>query len=205
MPVVKKLRYYAELVKFEHTIFALPFALASLVILYESLPSPLKTLWIVVALVSARTAGMSLNRLIDLPFDSKNPRTKDWVHVSGRVSKRGILLLIAISSFLFVLSTYFINLYAILLSPVVLFLLWLYPYSKRFTYFPHLFLGTVYFLIPLGVDVALNESISSVALLLGTAMAFWVAGFDVLYSLQDYEFDRSIGLKSIPTKFGVVK
>ncbi len=202
---MQRIKNYAELVKFEHTIFALPFALASLVLLYETFPTFWKVLWILIALISARTAGMALNRLIDLPFDRENPRTKDWVHVSGRVSRVDILLLIALSSFIFILSTYFINLYALLLSPVVLFLLWLYPYSKRFTYFPHLFLGTVYFLIPLGVDVALNERISFVALFLGTAMAFWVAGFDVLYSLQDYEFDRSMGLKSIPTRFGVGK
>lgn len=203
MTIKDKLKSYAQLVKFEHTIFALPFALASLLILYKSLPSPQKVFWIVVALVSARTAGMALNRLIDLPIDQKNPRTKNWVHASGKVKKHEIIALIIISSAIFIISTAFINLYAFLLSPVVLFLLWLYPYSKRFTHFPHLVLGAVYFLIPLGVDIALNERVSFLSILLGMAMAFWVAGFDVLYSLQDYEFDKRHGIGSLAVKLGI--
>ncbi len=200
-----KIKDYAELVKFEHTIFALPFALASVVILYETFPGFWTLLWIVVALISARTAGMALNRYIDLPIDALNPRTRNWVHVSGKVSLDEIKKLILSSSLLFFVSTLFINLYAFLLSPVVLFLLWLYPYSKRFTNYPHLVLGSVYFLIPLGVDIALNSTISLNAILLGLAMAFWVAGFDILYALQDYEFDKSHGIGSIPVKYGIEK
>jgi 4-hydroxybenzoate polyprenyltransferase len=203
MSLKDKLIDYARLVKFEHTVFALPFALASVLILYESFPSWWKVFWIVFALVSARTAGMSLNRLIDLPIDEKNPRTKNWVHVSGRVKKHEIIILIIISCVLFILSTLFINFYAFLLSPVVIFLLWLYPYSKRFTNFPHLVLGVIYFLIPIGVDVALNEEVSLLSVLLGTAMAFWVAGFDILYSLQDYEFDKQHHIKSVAVRFGI--
>ncbi|WP_340690330.1 UbiA-like polyprenyltransferase [Hydrogenobacter thermophilus] len=205
MTIKDKLKSYAQLVKFEHTIFALPFALASLLILYKSLPSPQKVFWVVVALVSARTAGMALNRLIDLPIDQKNPRTKNWVHASGKVKKYDMLAIILVSSMIFLVSTAFINLYTFLLSPVVLFLLWLYPYSKRFTHFPHLVLGAVYFLIPLGVDIALNERVSLPAMLLGVGMAFWVAGFDVLYSLQDYEFDKKHGIKSLAVKLGIEK
>ncbi len=205
MTIKDKLKSYAQLVKFEHTIFALPFALASLLILYKSLPSPQKVFWVVVALVSARTAGMALNRLIDLPIDQKNPRTKNWVHASGKVKKHDMLAIILVSSMIFLVSTAFINLYTFLLSPVVLFLLWLYPYSKRFTNFPHLVLGAVYFLIPLGVDIALNERVSLPAMLLGVGMAFWVAGFDVLYSLQDYEFDKKHGIKSLAVKLGIEK
>jgi len=203
MNLKDKLINYADLVKFEHTIFALPFALASILILYKSFPSWWKIFWIVFALVSARTAGMALNRLIDLPIDEKNPRTKNWVHVSGKVKKHEIIIIIIISCLLFVVSTLFINLYAFLLSPVVIFLLWLYPYSKRFTNFPHLVLGLVYFLIPIGVDIALNERISLLSVLLGTAMAFWVAGFDILYSLQDYEFDKQYNIKSVAVRFGI--
>lgn len=200
-----KLKAYAELVKFEHTIFALPFTLVSVLILYEKTPSFWKVFWIVIALVTARTAGMALNRYIDLPIDVKNPRTSSWVHARGEVKPNEIKALIAISSALFVFSSLMINMKAFLLSPVVLFLLWLYPYSKRFTNFPHLVLGLVYFLIPVAVDVALNEHISLRALLLGVAMAFWVAGFDVLYALQDYEFDREYGIGSIPAKYGIEK
>jgi len=193
-----KLRDYAELVRFEHTIFALPFALASLLLLAEKIPSLGKVVWIVVALVSARTLGMALNRLIDEPYDRLNPRTRNWPLASGKVSPSEVRGLILFSGALFILSALMINKLAFLLSPVVLFLLWIYPYTKRFTHFPHLFLGAVYFLIPVAVDVALNASVSLNALLLGTAMASWVSGFDVLYALQDYEFDRRHGLKSVP-------
>jgi len=96
-----------------------------------------------------------------------------------------------------------INIYAFLLSPLVLFFLWLYPYAKRITYYPHLVLGAVYFLIPLAIDVSFNERISLNAIILGVAMAFWVAGFDILYALQDYEFDKTHGLKSTPVRFGI--
>jgi len=202
---MEKVKHYAELVKFEHTIFALPFALASVLLLGREFPSLWKLLWILVALVSARTLGMALNRLIDEPFDRLNPRTKNWPLVSGELSREDVKRLIILSGGLFVISTLFINFLAFLLSPVVILLLWLYPYSKRFTHFPHLFLGLVYFLIPVAVDVALNASVSLNALILGMAMASWVAGFDVLYSLQDYEFDREHNLKSIPVRFGIEK
>ncbi len=198
-----KLRDYAELVKFEHTVFALPFALASVLLLAERIPSLWKVGWIVAALVSARTLGMALNRLIDEPYDRLNPRTRNWPLVSGRVSPSEVRKLILISGALFLLSALMINRLAFLLSPLVILLLWIYPYTKRFTHFPHLFLGAVYLLIPVAVDVALNASVSLNALLLGVAMASWVSGFDVLYALQDYEFDRRHGLKSVPVRFGI--
>ena len=121
------MKKYLELTKFEHTIFALPFALASLTILYENMPSFWKLFWVILAFISARTAGMALNRLIDLPIDELNPRTKNWVHARGEVSKEEIKRLIILSSGLFLFSSLMINLYAFLLSPIVLFLLWLYP------------------------------------------------------------------------------
>ncbi len=200
-----KLKHYAELVKFEHTIFALPFALASVLILADRFPSIWKLIWIIIALVSARTLGMAFNRLIDEPYDRLNPRSRNWPLVSGVLSREDVKRLIFLSAGIFVLSTLMINFLAFLLSPVVILLLWLYPYSKRFTYFPHMVLGSVYFLIPVAVDVALNASITADALILGTAMASWVSGFDILYSLQDYEFDKKHGLKSIPVKFGIEK
>ncbi len=200
---MKKLRYYAELVKFEHTLFALPFALASVLLLGKELPSLWKLFWILIALVSARTLGMAFNRLIDEPFDRLNPRSRDWPLVSGKLSREEVKGLILLSAGVFLLSCVLINTLAFLLSPVVILLLWLYPYSKRFTHFPHLVLGLVYFLIPVAVDVALNAHVSLNAVILGAAMASWVAGFDILYSLQDYEFDKSMGLGSVPVKFGI--
>jgi len=200
-----KLKVYAELVKFEHTIFALPFALASVLLLYEKFPSLWQVFWIVVALVSARTAGMAFNRLIDEPYDRLNPRTKNWPLVRGEVSREEVKRLIVISLAVFVFASLMLNLLAVTLSPLVIFLLWFYPQAKRLTYYPHLVLGLIYFLIPVAVDVALNERVSLKAIALGVAMGSWVAGFDVLYALQDYEFDKSVGLKSIPVKFGIEK
>ena len=202
---MEKVRHYAELVKFEHTIFALPFALASLLLLADRPPSFWKVLWILIALVSARTLGMAFNRLIDEPYDRLNPRSQSWPLVSGKLTREDVKRLILLSAGIFFLSTLLINLLAFLLSPVVVFLLWLYPYSKRFTHFPHLVLGVVYLLIPVAVDVALNARVSLEALTLGVGMASWVAGFDILYALQDYEFDREHGLKSVPVRFGIEK
>ncbi|WP_448587189.1 UbiA-like polyprenyltransferase [Thermocrinis sp.] len=194
---------YAQLVKFEHTIFALPFLLASVVLLVESFPSLWKLFWIVLAFLSARTLGMALNRLIDLPIDRLNPRTKDWVHAKGEVSEKSIKKLVFLSGTFFLLSSAMINIYTLLLAPVAFALLLFYPYAKRITHYPHLVLGLVYLLIPIAVDVAINESVSKVSLILGLGMGFWVAGFDILYSLQDYQFDKSYGLKSIPVRFGI--
>ncbi len=198
-----KLRAYAELTKFEHTIFALPFLLAGVVLLVEDFPSLWRLFWVIVAFVSARTLGMSLNRLIDLPIDKLNPRTKGWVHVRGEISQGDIKKLILVSGGIFLFACLMINLLTFLLAPLVVFLLWFYPYAKRITYYPHLVLGMIYFLIPLAVDAAFNESISKTALLLGVGMAFWVAGFDVLYALQDYEFDKAHNLRSIPVRYGI--
>uniref|UniRef100_A0A832GMQ1 4-hydroxybenzoate polyprenyltransferase n=1 Tax=Caldimicrobium thiodismutans TaxID=1653476 RepID=A0A832GMQ1_9BACT len=199
----KRLGHYAELLKLEHTIFALPFGLASLIILVEELPSASKVILIVLALVFARLTGMAFNRLLDREFDAQNPRTALWPHAQGLVKDWEIKLLIGLFSGLFIVSCALLNKLALYLSPLVLLLLFLYPLAKRFTYYPHLFLGLIYFLIPIAIDIALNEAISLEAFLLGIAMAFWVAGFDVLYSLQDYEFDRKMGLKSIPVRFGI--
>ncbi|MFN4131702.1 MAG: UbiA-like polyprenyltransferase [Caldimicrobium sp.] len=199
----KKIKWYGELIKFEHTIFALPFALASVVILMKKLPTYREIFFILLALVSARTAGMCFNRWLDKAFDEKNPRTSSWPHVSGLVKDWEIKLIIVISLGLFFVACYFLNQTALLLSPMVVLLLFIYPLAKRITYYPHLVLGLVYFLIPIAVDVALNENISKEAILLGIAMAFWVAGFDILYSLQDYQFDLKMGLKSIPVRFGI--
>ncbi|WP_022855862.1 UbiA-like polyprenyltransferase [Thermodesulfobacterium thermophilum] len=203
--MLSKLKLYSDLLKFEHTVFALPFGLASVFLLYQEVPSWKKIIAILIAMISARTLGMALNRLVDKPFDEKNPRTKIWPHASGLVKDWEIKLLISISGLVFMISCYFINLLALALSPVVIFFLWFYPYAKRITYFPHLVLGVVYFLIPIAVDIALNERVSLIAFLLGLAMGSWVSGFDVLYSLQDYEFDKNVGLKSIPVRFGIAK
>ncbi len=199
----RKLKDYAELLKLEHTIFALPFGLASMVILMETPPHGEKVLYVILALIFARLAGMAFNRYLDKEFDILNPRTSSWPHARGVVKEWEMKLLILLFSGLFIFSCAKINKLTLLLSPVVLLLLFVYPLAKRFTFYPHLFLGVIYFLIPIAVDIAINEKVTVMSFLLGCAMAMWVSGFDILYSLQDYEFDKRMGLKSIPVRFGI--
>ncbi|MCS7198866.1 MAG: putative 4-hydroxybenzoate polyprenyltransferase [Caldimicrobium sp.] len=201
--MLRRFNLYSELLKLEHTIFALPFALASIIILMREIPPVKRIIFIVLALVMARLTGMAFNRLLDREFDAQNPRTRLWPHASGFVKTWEIKIILSITSLLFIISCAFINKLALLLSPFVIGLLFIYPLAKRFTYYPHFILGIVYFLIPVAVDIALNERIGLMAVLLGLGMAFWVAGFDILYSLQDYEFDLKMGLKSIPVRFGI--
>ncbi len=203
--MINKIKTYAELVKFEHTIFALPFALASVFILEKGLPPLDKLFWIIVAVVSGRTAGMAFNRFFDLPFDKLNPRSKNWASVRGAVKASEILLLAIVSSVLLVFSAYKLNKLAFYLSPIAIGLLVIYPLGKRFTDFVHLILGAVYFIIPVAVSVALEGKIDISMVSLGLAMAFWVSGFDIFYALQDIDFDKKVGLHSIPAKFGVKK
>ncbi len=200
---MKRLKYYSDLLKLEHTLFALPFGLASIILLFKEPPSGKRIFLILLALILARTSGMAFNRLLDKEFDTLNPRTQFWPHAQGLVKEKEIKIIIFLTSLGFVLTCALINKLAFLLSPAVILLLFLYPLGKRFIYYPHLILGLIYLLIPVGVDIALNATISLPALLLGGAMATWVAGFDILYSLQDYEFDLRIGLKSLAVRFGI--
>jgi 4-hydroxybenzoate polyprenyltransferase len=201
----KKLKYYAELVKIEHTIFAFPFAIASVFIVEKGLPPIDKLFWILVAVFAGRTAGMAFNRFFDLPFDKLNPRSKNWTSVSGLVKPFEILLLALLSSALLMFSAYMLNKLAFYLSPVAILLFIIYPLGKRFTNFVHLILGVIYFIIPVAVSIALKGVVETSAVFLGLAMAFWVSGFDIFYSLQDVEFDKKTGLHSIPSKFGIKK
>jgi len=201
--LIQKLKLYANLVKFEHTIFAIPFVLASVFILEKGLPDLEKVFWILVAAIAGRTAGMAFNRFFDLPFDRLNPRSKNWVSVTGAVKAGGILALAIVSSGILVFSAYQLNKLAFYLSPIAILLLIIYPLGKRFTNFVHLILGAVYFIIPVAVSVALKGTVEISMIFLGLGMAFWVAGFDIFYALQDVEFDRKVGVHSIPARFGI--
>ena len=200
---MQKVKALADTIKFEHTIFALPFALASLLLLVDHIPPLSKIVLIILALVLARTAGMAFNRWLDYEIDKKNPRTRNWAHIRGEIPLEWVKLLAVFSSAAFIVVSALINTLAFILSPVVVFLLWFYPLAKRITHFPHLVLGVVYFLIPVAVDIAVNGRVSLLAVVLGLAMATWVAGFDILYALQDYEFDKRHGVKSLPVKLGI--
>ena len=203
MVVVRKIKALGDVVKFSHTVFALPFALASVILLTDKVPPLSKVLYIILALVLARTAGMAFNRWLDYDIDIKNPRTRNWAHIRGEIPVEWVKLLAIFSSAGFILVSSLINMLTFILSPVVVFLLWFYPLAKRITHLPHFVLGVVYFLIPVAVDIALNGRVSLTAVLLGLGMATWVSGFDILYALQDYHFDKAHGIKSLPVKLGV--
>ncbi len=200
---LNKIRIYSELVKFEHTVFAIPFVLSAVFIVEKGIPEIYKLFWILIAAISGRTAGMSFNRFFDLPFDKLNPRSKNWASVRGVVKSGEILGLAVISSLILVYSASRLNKLALYLSPIAIILLLVYPLGKRFTNYVHLVLGAVYLIIPIAVSVALKGEILISTVFLGIAMAFWVAGFDIFYSLQDVEFDKKIGLHSIPVKYGI--
>ncbi len=205
MKILKKIKSYLELVKFEHSIFAVPFAISSIFTVEKGIPPLEKIFWILIALIAGRTAGMAFNRLIDLPFDKLNPRSKNWASVSGLVKPFEILFIAIFSSLVLIFAAYQLNKLAFYLSPVAIILFIIYPLGKRFTYLVHLILGLIYFIIPIAVEIALKETVSLSSIFLGLAMAFWVSGFDILYALQDIEFDKKVGLYSIPSKFGIRK
>jgi 4-hydroxybenzoate polyprenyltransferase len=207
--LVEKIRNYASLVRFSHTVFALPFAFASLVLAWPNHPITLRTvLWILVAMVGARTAAMGFNRLADRKFDALNPRTEAWELPKGTVKiwEAGLLTLVA--SLIFVFGAYQLNWTCFVLSPVALAVIFFYSLTKRFTWASHLFLGVALSLAPIGAWLAVTSSPTNlqelvIPLCLGFAVVFWLAGFDIIYSLQDREFDSAQGLHSIPVRFGV--
>ena len=208
--LVEKIRNYASLVRFSHTIFALPFAFASLILAWPNHPITLRTVfWIVIAMVGARTAAMGFNRLADRKFDALNPRTAGWELPKGTVKTWEAGFLTIVASLLFVFAAYQLNRTCFVLSPVALTVLFFYSLTKRFTWASHLFLGVALSLAPIGAWLAVTDSpLAAKELLipvcLGVAVVFWLAGFDIIYSLQDREFDRAHGLYSIPARFGVV-
>jgi 4-hydroxybenzoate polyprenyltransferase len=204
-----KIADYASLVRFSHTVFALPFAMASIALAWPRHPVTLHSLlWIVVAMVGARTAAMGFNRLADRKFDALNPRTSNWELPRGKIRVGEAILLTAVASAVFILAAYELNWLCFVLSPIALAIVFFYSLTKRFTWASHLFLGLALAIAPVGAWLAVARPPFEVAELqvpvyLGLAVVFWLAGFDIIYSLQDREFDRKVGLHSIPVRFGV--
>ena len=194
---------FLEMIKFSHTIFALPFALSGALLAAGGLPSARQLFWIVLAMAGARTAAMGLNRLIDADIDARNPRTAGRAIPAGLISKGFTLVFIMISLALLLLAAGQLNRLCLLLSPLAVFFLVLYSYCKRFTSLAHVVLGICLAAAPIGAWVAIRGGIEPPPLILGGAVLFWVAGFDILYALQDLEFDRAAGLHSIPVALGV--
>lgn len=204
-----KLKIVLEMIKFEHTIFALPFAYMGAVLgsleVRGGFPSWEEIIWITLAMVGARSAAMSLNRLIDWRIDAKNPRTKTRAIPAGLVSTTFVWGFVFVSFALLFYSAYQLNMLAVYLLPVAVFFLWFYSYTKRFTWTCHFFLGIATALGPLGGWVATTAQIDVLSLILFAAVALWIGGFDVIYACQDVEFDKNESLNSIPVRFGVKK
>lgn len=198
-----KIRTYFELVTFSHSVFALPFALLSMITAAKGIPEFKIILLILIAMISARTSAMAFNRLSDADIDKENPRTQNRHIPSGKISKSEVIILIIVSSSIFIISAYLLNWLCFILSPVALLIVLLYSYSKRFTNFSHLWLGLSLAIAPVGSWIAVKGEIGTPSLILGIAVIFWVAGFDIIYSVQDYNFDIKRGLHSLVIKLGI--
>ena len=185
--------------------FALPFALCGAMLAAGGVPSLRQLLWIVVAMVAARSAAMSFNRLADASIDALNPRTQARALPAGILTHGFVRTFVLFSAGVFLLATWELNRLAFLLSPLALAVLLVYSYTKRFTRWSHVVLGFALGIAPAAAWIAVRGSLDARILLLTAAVTFWVAGFDVLYACQDVEFDRSAGLHSIPRYFGVAK
>jgi 4-hydroxybenzoate polyprenyltransferase len=198
-----KIKIFLEMIKFSHTIFALPFALTGALLAAGGVPALPQILWIILAMVGARTAAMAMNRLIDAGIDARNPRTAGRAIPAGLVSEGLTTFFIFVSTALMFFSAYMLNPLCMKLAPIALLFLLLYSYCKRFTALAHVVLGICLAAAPIGAWVAIRGTIELPALILGAVVLFWVAGFDILYALQDLEFDRATGLHSIPVLLGV--
>ncbi|MFZ5590980.1 MAG: UbiA-like polyprenyltransferase [Bacillota bacterium] len=198
-----KLSIFLEMIKFEHTIFALPFAYTGALLVHQSLPAGRDLLWITLAMVGARTAAMSLNRIIDRHIDAKNPRTANRAIPAGLLRVGEVWVYVVLSFVLLLYAATQLSPLALRLFPVAVLVLTLYSYTKRFTWTCHLFLGLALGLAPLGAWIAIANRFDLAPILLAGGVMFWVAGFDIIYACDDYDFDRSYGIYSIPARFGI--
>jgi 4-hydroxybenzoate polyprenyltransferase len=198
-----RIKIFLEMIKFAHTIFALPFAFTGAFLAARGLPTLYQTLWIVAAMVGARTAAMGLNRIIDAEIDAKNPRTRNRAIPAGLIGKGTVFLFVFLGLLLMFYAAHRLNPLCLYLAPLILFFLVLYSYCKRFTALSHIVLGICIAFAPLGAWVAIQGKVGLPSVLLAAGVVFWLAGFDTLYALQDLEFDRSHGLHSIPVRLGV--
>ena len=191
------------MIKWEHSIFALPFALCGAMLAAGGFPSPHQLLWIIVAMVAARSAAMAFNRWADAAIDAANPRTSSRALPAGNLSAAFVVTFVVVSSAIFILAASQLNRLTLLLSPVALAVLLLYSYTKRVTRWSHLVLGFALGIAPAAAWIAVRGALDPRILLLTAAVTFWVGGFDVLYACQDFDFDCQAGLHSVPRYFGI--
>ena len=200
---LRRLQIFLDTIKFEHSIFALPFAVAAAFMVAEGWPDWVQFGWVLVAMVTLRTFAMAANRLVDAEIDRRNPRTADRALARGIIGKPEVIGYMVVSAVVFVVAAWQLDPLALLLSPIPILVAFTYPYLKRFTWLAHFGIGAVYVIVPPAVSIALTGTMPLEYVLLGIAALFWVSGFDVLYAIADIDFDRSNGLHSIPAKFGI--
>lgn len=202
MAALRALRNYLELVRFSHTLFALPFALAAMLVAAEGWPATRILLLILAAMVAARSCAMAINRVVDADLDARNPRTSVRHIPAGTIGRGSAAALAVACAAIFVLATAFINRLVFALSPVVLAIFFVYPFTKRFTSLTHAVLGLALGLAPVGAWLAVRGQFDVAPLVLGAGVLFWVAGFDVIYATLDEAFDREAGLHSLVVTLG---
>ena len=201
--MLKRLKILLEMIKIEHTLFALPFAFLGAFFAARGIPRGTQIGWILLAMIGARSAAMAFNRLVDAQYDAINPRTANRALPKRLLGRGAVALFILISSAVFVYAAAMLNSLALMLSPVALGIVLSYSYTKRFTWLTHIFLGLSLGCAPIGAWIAIRGNLTDVPLLLGGAVILWVAGFDIIYSCQDFEFDSKQRLYSIPKRFGI--
>ena len=194
-----------EMIKIEHSVFALPFAMIGALLAARGWPTGPQIFWIAVAMIGARSAAMSFNRLIDRNLDARNPRTAERALPAGLLSARFVVGFALLASAVLVFAAYQLNPLAFRLSPVALAVLFVYSYTKRFTIFSHLVLGFCLGMAPAAAWIAIRGTLSPSILLLTAAVTLWTAGFDILYACQDIDFDRRTGLHSVPQRWGIAR
>jgi 4-hydroxybenzoate polyprenyltransferase len=201
--LLQNLRVTLEMIKWEHSIFALPFALCGAMLAAGGWPAWHQLAWIIVAMVSARSAAMAFNRVADAAIDAANPRTRTRALPAGALTPSFVATFVVLSCAVFVLAASRLNHLTLILSPLALAIVLLYSYTKRFTRWSHLVLGFALGIAPAAAWIAVRASLDPRILLLTAAVTFWVGGFDVLYACQDFDFDREAGLHSVPRYFGI--
>ena len=200
--MLRKIKVLLEMIKFKHTVFALPFALMGAFLAGRGVPGPRVFLWVVVAMAGARTCAMGFNRIADRRFDALNPRTSGRALPAGEVTLTESWLMVILAGGLFFLACFMLNRMALLLAPVALALTLFYSLTKRFTWLCHVVLGLALAFSPLGGWVAVSGTFAGYPWPLSLGVLFWVAGFDTIYACLDADFDRGAGLKSMPVRFG---
>lgn len=203
MAFVKNLKTTLEMIKIEHTLFALPFAILGALLAARGLPSLEKLWWITLCMVGARSAAMAFNRLVDRKIDAANPRTSNRAIPSGLLSTQFVQLFTVIASLLFLFAAAQLNTLTLWLSPIALGSVLCYSYTKRFTSLAHLVLGWCLAIAPMGAWLAIKGAFALTPLLLSIVVMLWTAGFDIIYGCQDYDFDKNAGLHSMPQRFGI--